>query len=84
MVAQGLAIIFISHKLGEVLRVSHRVAVLRPAGWWPRPRGRHRCRHAGRVVGQPWPCPSATRPSTWAAASAPARLGTAPATGADS
>jgi simple sugar transport system ATP-binding protein len=29
MVAQGLAIIFISHKLGEVLRVSHRVAVLR-------------------------------------------------------
>ena len=29
MVAQGLAIIFISHKLAEVLRVSHRVAVLR-------------------------------------------------------
>ena len=29
MVALGLAIIFISHKLGEVLRVSHRVAVLR-------------------------------------------------------
>ena len=29
MVAQGLAVIFISHKLGEVLRVSHRVAVLR-------------------------------------------------------
>ena len=29
MVAQGLAIIFISHKLGEVLRVSDRVAVLR-------------------------------------------------------
>jgi simple sugar transport system ATP-binding protein len=29
MVAQGLSIIFISHKLGEVLRVSHRVAVLR-------------------------------------------------------
>jgi simple sugar transport system ATP-binding protein len=29
MVAQGLAIIFISHKLDEVLRVSHRVAVLR-------------------------------------------------------
>ena len=29
MVAQGLAIIFISHKLPEVLRVSHRVAVLR-------------------------------------------------------
>ena len=29
MVAQGLAIVFISHKLGEVLRVSHRVAVLR-------------------------------------------------------
>ncbi len=29
MVAQGLAIIFISHKLGEVMRVSHRVAVLR-------------------------------------------------------
>ncbi len=29
MVAQGLAIIFISHKLGEVLRVSHRIAVLR-------------------------------------------------------
>ncbi len=29
MVAQGLAIIFISHKLGEVLRVSNRVAVLR-------------------------------------------------------
>ncbi len=29
MVAQGLAIVFISHKLAEVLRVSHRVAVLR-------------------------------------------------------
>ena len=29
MVSQGLSIIFISHKLGEVLRVSHRVAVLR-------------------------------------------------------
>ncbi|MBA3771400.1 MAG: ABC transporter ATP-binding protein [Ramlibacter sp.] len=29
MVAQGLAIIFISHKLDEVLRVSRRVAVLR-------------------------------------------------------
>lgn len=29
MVAQGLAIIFISHKLAEVLRVSDRVAVLR-------------------------------------------------------
>ncbi|EJE49950.1 ATPase component of uncharacterized ABC-type transporter [Acidovorax sp. CF316] len=29
MVAEGLSIIFISHKLAEVLRVSHRVAVLR-------------------------------------------------------
>lgn len=29
MVTEGLSIIFISHKLGEVLRVSHRVAVLR-------------------------------------------------------
>jgi len=29
MVAQGLSVIFISHKLGEVLRVSHRIAVLR-------------------------------------------------------
>ncbi len=29
MVAQGLSIVFISHKLPEVLRVSHRVAVLR-------------------------------------------------------
>ncbi|QMV73950.1 ABC transporter ATP-binding protein [Comamonas piscis] len=29
MVAQGLSIIFISHKLGEVLRVADRVAVLR-------------------------------------------------------
>ena len=29
LVAQGLAIIFISHKLDEVLRVSHRIAVLR-------------------------------------------------------
>ena len=29
MVAQGLSLIFISHKLGEVLRVSDRVAVLR-------------------------------------------------------
>jgi ABC-type uncharacterized transport system ATPase subunit len=29
MVAQGLSIIFISHKLAEVLRVSNRVAVLR-------------------------------------------------------
>ncbi len=29
MVAQGLAVIFISHKLGEVLRVSNRIAVLR-------------------------------------------------------
>jgi simple sugar transport system ATP-binding protein len=29
MVAQGLSIIFISHKLAEVKRVSHRVAVLR-------------------------------------------------------
>ncbi len=29
MVAKGLSIIFISHKLAEVLRVSHRVAVLR-------------------------------------------------------
>jgi simple sugar transport system ATP-binding protein len=29
MVAQGLSIIFISHKLNEVIRVSDRVAVLR-------------------------------------------------------
>ena len=29
LVAQGLAVIFISHKLDEVLRVSHRIAVLR-------------------------------------------------------
>ncbi len=29
MVAQGLSVIFISHKLAEVLRVSHRIAVLR-------------------------------------------------------
>ncbi|KKW68334.1 sugar ABC transporter ATP-binding protein [Lampropedia cohaerens] len=29
MVAMGLSIIFISHKLAEVLRVSHRIAVLR-------------------------------------------------------
>ncbi len=29
LIAQGLSIIFISHKLDEVLRVSHRVAVLR-------------------------------------------------------
>jgi simple sugar transport system ATP-binding protein len=29
LVAEGLSIIFISHKLGEVLRVSHRIAVLR-------------------------------------------------------
>jgi simple sugar transport system ATP-binding protein len=29
LVAQGLSIVFISHKLDEVLRVSHRVAVLR-------------------------------------------------------
>jgi general nucleoside transport system ATP-binding protein len=29
MVAEGLSIIFISHKLGEVLRVSQRIAVLR-------------------------------------------------------
>jgi ABC-type uncharacterized transport system ATPase subunit len=29
LVGQGLAVIFISHKLDEVLRVSHRVAVLR-------------------------------------------------------
>ncbi len=29
LVAQGMAIIFISHKLGEVLRVSDRIAVLR-------------------------------------------------------
>jgi len=29
MVAQGLSVIFISHKLGEVLRVSRRIAVLR-------------------------------------------------------
>ncbi|MFN0185015.1 MAG: ATP-binding cassette domain-containing protein, partial [Aquabacterium sp.] len=38
MVAQGLSIIFISHKLDEVLRVSHRIAVLRGGrlvGQWP-------------------------------------------------
>ena len=29
MVAQGLSLVFISHKLDEVLRVSHRIAVLR-------------------------------------------------------
>ena len=29
MVAQGLSIVFISHKLDEVLRISHRIAVLR-------------------------------------------------------
>lgn len=29
LVREGLSVIFISHKLGEVLRVSHRVAVLR-------------------------------------------------------
>jgi general nucleoside transport system ATP-binding protein len=38
MVAQGLAIVFISHKLDEVLRVSHRIAVLRQGklvALWP-------------------------------------------------
>ncbi|MFP3617387.1 ABC transporter ATP-binding protein, partial [Paraburkholderia sp. SIMBA_050] len=29
LIAEGLSVIFISHKLDEVLRVSHRVAVLR-------------------------------------------------------
>ena len=39
LVASGLAIIFISHKLDEVLRVSHRIAVLRGGRLvanWPR------------------------------------------------
>ena len=39
LVASGLAIIFISHKLDEVLRVSHRIAVLRGGrlvASWPR------------------------------------------------
>ncbi len=36
LVADGLSIIFISHKLDEVLRVSRRVAVLRQ-GRWSRP-----------------------------------------------
>jgi simple sugar transport system ATP-binding protein len=43
MVAEGLAIIFISHKLGEVLRVSHRIAVLR----------------GGRLVAEAVNCPAA-------------------------
>jgi len=29
MVAEGLSIIFISHRLDEVLQVSHRIAILR-------------------------------------------------------
>ena len=33
LVADGLSIIFISHKLDEVLRVSRRVAVLRQGAW---------------------------------------------------
>ena len=54
LVAEGLSIIFISHKLDEVLRVSHRVAVLRagrlvaelPAA------GASKAKHARRDIGR--------------------------------
>ena len=35
LAADGLAIIFISHKLAEVIASSHRVAVLRADARWP-------------------------------------------------
>jgi ABC-type lipoprotein export system ATPase subunit len=38
MVAQGLSIIFISHKLGEVLRVSTAWPCCAAASWWPKRR----------------------------------------------
>lgn len=40
--AMGLAVIFISHKLDEVLRVADRIAVLRGGERWGRCRGRRR------------------------------------------
>ena len=53
MVAQGLAIIFISHKLDEVLRVSHRIAVLRAGRLVARAAGgRRRQGRAGRGDGR--------------------------------
>jgi general nucleoside transport system ATP-binding protein len=54
MVAAGLAIIFISHKLGEVLRVSDRIAVLRggPPGGRAAPAGADRALLAEAMVGR--------------------------------
>jgi ABC-type uncharacterized transport system ATPase subunit len=57
MVAQGLSIIFISHKLDEVLRVSHRIAVLRGGKLVARGRRRHHAGAAG--AGHGGPCRAA-------------------------
>ncbi|MBA2963086.1 ATP-binding cassette domain-containing protein [Ramlibacter sp. MAH-25] len=65
MVAQGLSIVFISHKLAEVLRVAHRVAVLRggrlvaqaPA------RGATQAQLANWMVGQAVQLPQRTPPA---------------------
>jgi simple sugar transport system ATP-binding protein len=70
MVAAGLALIFISHKLDEVLRVSHRIAVLRagrlvavlPAACADKPLLAEAM--VGRSVAMPHRAPAAPRPGT--------------------
>jgi ABC-type cobalamin transport system ATPase subunit len=68
MVAQGLSIIFISHKLAEVLRVSHRIAVLRGGKLVARPRAKAPPRRSWRSGwwAMPWKRRSADPPRPWA------------------
>ena len=68
LVADGLSVIFISHKLDEVLRVSDRIAVLRAGrlvATLPRRRGRQgdARRADGRPRGGARAAPSAARPA---------------------
>jgi ABC-type uncharacterized transport system ATPase subunit len=62
MVAQGLSIIFISHKLDEVLRVSTASPCCAPGGWWPSCRPRAPARPSWPRDGRPRVAP-ARRPA---------------------
>jgi simple sugar transport system ATP-binding protein len=88
MVAGGLAVIFISHKLDEVLRVSHRIAVLRGGrlvATLPVEPGLDPARLASLMVGREVATVQRRRDAAsptaagWAAASTPAVAGAAAA-----
>ena len=44
MAARGMGVIFISHKLGEVLEITSRITIMRHGRWSPNGRTTARCR----------------------------------------